>query len=125
MFLFFELRAKKLRDCESIYTFIYICLYPPIYPFNLSGHPSSRCSGARGGAGPPTLLARRREALGVDRATLTRLSRDERYDDSGRMCRILQLAVGAGRLQSNQELVAVLRKFLDSHLVPTPPVRRL
>lgn len=65
------------------------------------------------------------EALGVDRATLTRLSRDERYDDSGRMCRILQLAVGAGRLQSNQELVAVLRKFLDSHLVPTPPVRRL
>ncbi|XP_037778127.1 uncharacterized protein LOC119574927 isoform X1 [Penaeus monodon] len=65
------------------------------------------------------------EALCVDRTTLLSLSRDERYDDSGRMCRILQLAVEAGWLQNDQDLATVLRRFIDSHLVPAPPGRRL
>ncbi|XP_047487443.1 uncharacterized protein LOC125038150 [Penaeus chinensis] len=65
------------------------------------------------------------EALCVDRATLISLARDERYDDSGRMCRILQFAVEAGRLQNDQDLATVLRRFLDPHLVPAAPGRRL
>ncbi|XP_042889920.1 uncharacterized protein LOC122264899 isoform X2 [Penaeus japonicus] len=59
------------------------------------------------------------EALGVDRATLSSLSQDGRYDDSGRMCRILQLAVEAGWLQNDRDLLALLKRFPAPHY-PAP-----
>lgn len=41
------------------------------------------------------------------------------------LLQILQLAVEAGWLQNDQDLATVLRRFIDSHLVPAPPGRRL